>query len=87
MFGNLLFVSASNAGLIVLDLSTPLSPEVVSAGNNEAVNSVDYFRDRLIVGARSDGMRVMQLPAAFVANTSVDEGFTSLLRCGRASVS
>jgi len=74
LYGNLLFVSARGAGLIVLDLSSPLSPAVVSAGNNEAIHTLDIFRDRVIAGGNTTGMRVLQLPAAFVASSSVEEG-------------
>jgi hypothetical protein len=72
--GNLLLVAADGAGVIVLDTSQPLAPRVISAGNDETINSFDLFRDRLIAGAGPDGLRTMQLPAALIHETSVDEG-------------
>jgi len=70
--GNLLFVSASGGGVIVLDLATPLQPKVVSAGNSESIVALDVYRDRIIAGADAAGLRTMQVPAAFVLDTNID---------------
>jgi len=72
--GNLLFVAAMNSGVIVLDLSDVMTPRVISAGNDENINSLDIYRDRLIAGAGDEGLRTLQLPSAIVLSTSVNEG-------------
>ena len=70
--GNLLFLSAGGGGVIVLDISTPLEPKVVSAGNSESIVALDLYRDRIIAGADTQGLRTMQVPAAFVLNTNIE---------------
>lgn len=74
LFGNLLFIAADQAGVIVLDISDPLAPKVVSAGNNEPTEAIDYFRDRLVVGGGTGGLRIFQAPASFVVNGPVLDG-------------
>ncbi|MEE4251391.1 MAG: IPT/TIG domain-containing protein, partial [Alcanivoracaceae bacterium] len=72
-YGNLLLASLEH-GVIALDITDPLSPKVISAGNIEGAHQVDVFRDRLIVASGEAGVRTLELPGAFVAHSSVDEG-------------
>jgi hypothetical protein len=74
LFGNLLFVSAANGSVIVLDIAEPLAPYVISAGNKEMVETADVYKERLVTGAGTLGLRLLQLPEAFVASSSIAEG-------------
>jgi len=60
--------------VIVVDLADPMHPRVVSAGNTESIEAVDFYKDRLITVSSGSGLSVFNLPGAFVAATSVDEG-------------
>jgi len=70
---NLLFASADGGGVIVIDLADPMNPRVVSAGNDETIEAVDFYKDRLVAVASGSGLAVFDLPGAFVAATAVDE--------------
>jgi len=71
-FANLLLVAAGEGGLIAIDISEPLNPVIISAGNTESVEAIDYYKDRLIAGGGAGGLRTFQAPAAFVVNSSVE---------------
>ena len=71
--GNLLFASLSEGGIGVVDISEPMSPYIVSAGNTEDIESVDVYKDRLIAVSHSEGLIAFELPGPLVLNTSVDE--------------
>ncbi|MDA8142310.1 MAG: Ig-like domain-containing protein, partial [Desulfobacteraceae bacterium] len=89
LLGNLLFVAAEKGGVVVYSLEDPLAPHVVSAGNEEQVQSLDYFKDRLIgvnsyhnqpnnvpqgvVDRRNSQLFVFDLPGAVVAGTMPEE--------------
>jgi hypothetical protein len=59
---NLLFISAAGGGVIVADIADPLAPRVVSAGNSEAMEAVDVYKDRLITVAADSGLTVLEIP-------------------------
>ena len=73
-FGNLLFVSAEGGGLVVLDLTKPLAPRVISAGNVELIQAADVFKGRVVTGAAGSGVSEFELPGSFATTASVDEG-------------
>ena len=55
ILGSTLFVSGQKGGLQVYDLADPMAPKLVSAGNVERVESIDYYKDRLIIGGATAG--------------------------------
>ena len=73
-FGNLLFASAKGGGVLAIDLSEPLQPYVVSAGNVEQIEDVDYRQGRLVAVSSEGTISAFELPGSFVVATSVDEG-------------
>ncbi|HEX6549508.1 MAG TPA: IPT/TIG domain-containing protein, partial [Gammaproteobacteria bacterium] len=73
-FGNLLFVSAAGGGLVVLDISNPLSPRVVSAGNMENIEAADVYKGRVVTVAGLSGLSTFDMPGAFVTDSSIQEG-------------
>mgnify|MGYP002039176977 FL=1 len=73
MAGNLLFVAA-DSGVVVVDLSEPLQPRVISAGNQERIEALDLFNNRLVAGSGTNGMTLLELPGALVLDASVKQG-------------
>ncbi|MGD8642620.1 MAG: IPT/TIG domain-containing protein, partial [Gammaproteobacteria bacterium] len=73
LMGNLLFVSAYQGGVVVVDISNPEAPAVVSAGNTEHIEGLDIYKDRLLAASASGGMTVLQLPASMVMASSINE--------------
>jgi large repetitive protein len=71
--GNLLFASAADGGVIVLDIRNPLAPRVVSAGNVERFDATDFYKDRMLSADSGGKLAVFDLPGSFVAATSVNE--------------
>ena len=80
VLGSTLFVSAGSGGEIVIDISDPLAPHIISAGNKETMQAVDYYKDRMIAVSESAGMQVFQLPGALVAERSFPKPDTSATR-------
>ncbi|MCG8471537.1 MAG: IPT/TIG domain-containing protein, partial [Desulfobacterales bacterium] len=74
IFGNLLFASSKGGGLIVLDLTNPWSPEIISAGNTFSAESVDYFKGHLVAVGSQGGLASLELPGSFVSELNVEEG-------------
>jgi hypothetical protein len=72
--GSLLFASAANGGVVVFDVSEPLEPYVVSAGNSEIIEASDHYKDRLLTVTSQRGVdrlgtiRSFDLPASFVSD-------------------
>jgi len=73
ILGSTLFVSGQYGGLQVYDLSAPMSPKLISAGNTETVEALDYYKDRLVVGSGKSGLTILQLPGTLVVNSSINE--------------
>ncbi len=71
--GSLLFVAA-DSGVVVVDLSEPLQPRVVSAGNAERIEALDLFNNRLVAGSGTAGLTLLELPGALVLDASVKQG-------------
>jgi len=71
---NLLLVSAAQGGIIAVDLTDPRQPAILSAGNMEAVEGVDVFKDRLVAVAADAGIATFELPGALVQQTGVAQG-------------
>ena len=71
---NLLLVSAAQGGVIAVDLADPRQPAILSAGNLEAIEAVDVFKDRLVAVSADEGLATFELPGAFVQQTGVAEG-------------
>jgi hypothetical protein len=72
-YGNLLLVSSAR-GIYAVDISEPLAPQIISAGNVEKVHQLAIFKDRLLAAAGSAGVRSFELPGALVLESSVDQG-------------
>ncbi|MCU0661938.1 MAG: IPT/TIG domain-containing protein, partial [Myxococcota bacterium] len=73
LLGNVLFIGADSGSVVVVDLTEPLSPRIVSAGNSEDMRSVDYYKGRL-VGIAGNDVNVLELPGPVVARASTPEG-------------
>ena len=73
LFGNLLFVAA-DSGVVVLNISDPLHPKIISAGNSENIEAVDFFKDRLVTVGSVSGLSAIQLPGSMVVESNVKEG-------------
>lgn len=71
--GNMLLASGEKGGLLVLDISEPLNPYVVSAGNDENIESVDIYKGRILAAGGTTGLRVMDLPHSLVTESSIKE--------------
>ncbi|NQZ10855.1 MAG: IPT/TIG domain-containing protein, partial [Algicola sp.] len=74
ILGSTLFVAGGNGGLHVYDLAEPLAPRLISAGNTERVEALDYYKDRLIIGGGQNGITVLELPHSLVVSSSVAQG-------------
>ncbi|NOY91989.1 MAG: hypothetical protein GXP55_12400, partial [Deltaproteobacteria bacterium] len=72
LLGSTLFASSLGGSFAVYDLSDPLAPRLVSAGNTEQVQGLDYFNGRLLT-VSGDGLTTLDLPGAFVADRSIPE--------------
>src|SRR5690606_26334464 len=70
MQGSTLFVAA-NRGIVVMDLSNVQAPRIISAGNDEAIEGVDLYRDRLVTASAQAGLQLFELPGALVTGASV----------------
>ncbi|WP_040307733.1 IPT/TIG domain-containing protein, partial [Agarivorans albus] len=68
---NLLAV-ATTTGLVVVDITEPMSPTIVSAGNNEPVLNVDYYNGRLITASGDGGLKSFDLHQVFVAESTLE---------------
>ncbi|HLD68900.1 MAG TPA: IPT/TIG domain-containing protein, partial [Pseudomonas sp.] len=71
--GSLLFVAA-DSGVVVLDIREPLQPRVISAGNQERIEALDLFNNRLVAGSGGQGLTLLELPGALVLDASVKQG-------------
>ncbi|HXK18082.1 MAG TPA: hypothetical protein VNG33_09790, partial [Polyangiaceae bacterium] len=74
MLGSLAMVSSQGGGVIAVDLSDPLAPHVVSAGNNEALLDFDYFNSRVLAVNGDTQLTTLELPGPVVTSMSVPEG-------------
>ena len=72
-FGNLLFASALGGGVVVFDMTDPLEPEIVSAGNDEHIEDIDYRKGRIVAISSTGNISSFELPGSVVVATSVDE--------------
>lgn len=68
--GSLLFVAAES-GVVVVDIREPMQPKVVSAGNEERIEALDLFNNRLVAGSGKQGLTLLELPGALVMDASV----------------
>ncbi|RFA32308.1 hypothetical protein CAL65_20010 [Alkalilimnicola ehrlichii] len=73
LFGNVLLV-AGGTGVVAVDIHEPLAPQVISAGNQEAVAALDIYRERIVAVAPDQAMTVFELPGAVVLEASLPEG-------------
>ncbi|HED40633.1 MAG TPA: hypothetical protein ENJ13_09420, partial [Chromatiales bacterium] len=76
MMGSTLFVSAANAGVVILDMRDPINPYVLSAGNDEHIDAVDIYKDRLVAATGKPAISLLQLPQSLVVASNIGEGET-----------
>ncbi len=68
--GQLLFVSAEEGGVVILDASDPTDPQVLSAGNEEVALDQLPMDNRLMV-ASGEGITALSLPFLYVSSTDL----------------
>ncbi|VAW50557.1 Alkaline phosphatase, partial [hydrothermal vent metagenome] len=71
--GSTLFVSAADGGVVVLDIQDPMNPYVLSAGNDEHIDAIDVYKDRLVAATGKPSISLLQLPQSLVVESSIDE--------------
>ena len=78
VIGNLLLVAGNEGSVIALDISDPVNPVVVSAGNTESVAGFDVYNHRLITASDAEGVLAYELPGSLVTEVSFgSEGILS----------
>ncbi|MCP5078979.1 MAG: hypothetical protein GY951_13105, partial [Psychromonas sp.] len=70
VIGSTLAVAANN-GLVYIDISEPMSPVVISAGNDQHVEATNVYKGRVVAAAGTDGLRIFDLPGALVKSASI----------------
>ncbi|MEM1348711.1 MAG: IPT/TIG domain-containing protein, partial [Myxococcota bacterium] len=66
--GNLFFVAAASGGVYVLDMSDPMAPELVSAGNTEHIRDLAIYKGRVVGVSEASGVQQLDLPGAVLVD-------------------
>jgi hypothetical protein len=73
LVGDLLFVACEGGGPLLVDVSDPRHPELVSGGNRENALDVLPVRDRLLL-AGHEALTELELPFTYVTGTAPERG-------------
>ncbi len=77
------FVAASNAGLLVVDISDPLTPEIVGQMDSGAYYHEVTIRDNLAFVLNSDGLQILDISGPtdpqLIGNNDFDNNYRALV--------
>lgn len=73
LFANTLFVAAGAGGVVMVDVTDPRNPKVLSAGNTEPALDIIPFQDRMYL-ASGRGLTELAMPFSFVRGVSPARG-------------